>query len=60
MVRATGMVLMLFALLGLIVHQVGMFEFLGALGATLLTIDVVHARSSKSRRVMTSLRDPLL
>jgi hypothetical protein len=60
MVRPIGVFLMLFALLSLIVHQIGMFELLGAVGTAFLALDVVLARSSKSTRAGTSLREPLL
>lgn len=59
MVRPVGVLLMVFSLLSLIVHQTGMFELLGGAAAALLAVDAVTARSSKSARA-TSLRDPLL
>lgn len=60
MVRPFGAFLLLFALLSLVVHQIGMFEVLGALGTALLVLDVMVARFSTSPRPATGLRDPLL
>lgn len=60
MVRPVGAFLLVFAMLSLIVHQIGMFEFLGAVGTALLAWDVALARLSKAPHPTGSLRDPLL
>lgn len=61
MVRPVGVFLFLFALLSLIVHQIGMFEFLTATAASVLLADLMVARLSGNRRhVSPSLREPLL
>lgn len=60
MVRPIGVLLMLFALLSLIVHQIGMFEFLAVLGTALLALDSVVTRSSSSKSTRAGLREPLL
>ncbi len=60
MVRPVGAFLLVFALLSLIVHQVGVFEFLVAVGAALLAWDVTLARFSKTPPPAGSLRGPLL
>jgi hypothetical protein len=60
MVRPIGAFLVLFALLSLIVHQIGIFEFLAALASVLLTLDIMRARFSTTPRAPGSLRDPLL
>ena len=54
MVRPIGAFLVLFALLSLIVHQIGIFEFLAALASVLLTL--LRARSNSARK--TSLLRP--
>ena len=59
MVRPVGAFLMMFALLSLIVHQVGIFEFFLAFGTALLALDVVLARFSKNEHAH-DLREPLL
>ena len=48
MVRPVGAFLLLFALLSLIVHQIGMFES-GQLGTVLLAWDIALARFSSFR-----------
>ena len=60
MVRPVGAFLLVFALLSLIVHQVGVFEFLVAVGTDLLAWDVTLARFSKTPPPAGSLRGPLL
>jgi predicted membrane protein len=59
MVRPVGAFLLVFALLSLIVHQIGMFEILGAVGTALLAWDIALARFSKTPHP-GSLRDPLI
>jgi hypothetical protein len=60
MVRPVGAFLLMFALLSLIVHQIGMFEFLGAVGTALLVLDVMVARFSTSTRPAGGFREPNL
>jgi hypothetical protein len=60
MVRPVGVFLLLFALLSLIVHQIGIFEFLTAAATVLLAVDIVYARFSRTPRVNSELREPLL
>jgi hypothetical protein len=61
MVRPVGAFLLVFALLSLIVHQIGMFEILGAVGTALLAWDIALARfTSKTPHPAESLRDPLI
>ena len=60
MVRPVGAFLLLFALLSLIVHQIGMFEILGAVGTALLAWDIALARFFKTPETAGSLRDPLM
>ncbi|MFL6306413.1 MAG: hypothetical protein ACJ713_13405 [Candidatus Sulfotelmatobacter sp.] len=60
MVRPVGAFLLLFALLSLIVHQIGMFEVLGAVGTALLAWDIALVRFFKTPEPAGSLRDPLL
>ncbi|MGE5083039.1 MAG: hypothetical protein ACM3ND_09065 [Acidobacteriota bacterium] len=60
MVRPVGAFLLVFAVLSLIVHQIGMFEILGAVGTALLAWDIALARFSKTPQPAGSLRDPLL
>ena len=59
MVRPVGAFLMMFALLSLIVHQIGIFEFLFAFGIVLVAVDVVLARFSRQAHA-NDLREPLL
>ena len=59
MVRPDGAFLMMFALLSLIVHQIGIFEFLLAFGTALLALDIVLARFSRNAHA-NNLREPLL
>jgi hypothetical protein len=59
MVRPVGAFLMMFALLSLIVHQIGIFEFLLAFGTALVAVDVVLARYSRDARA-NDVREPLL
>jgi hypothetical protein len=59
MVRPVGAFLMMFALLSLIVHQVGIFEFLFAFGTVLVAVDVVLARFSRDAHA-NDLREPWL
>ena len=60
MVRPVGAFLLVFALLSLIVHQIGMFEILAAVGTALLAWDIALARFSKTPQPAESLRDPLI
>lgn len=60
MVRPVGAFLLVFALLSLIVDQIGMFEFLAAVGTALLAWDIALARFAKTPQPAASLRDPLL
>ncbi|HKU27645.1 MAG TPA: hypothetical protein VJQ54_19395 [Candidatus Sulfotelmatobacter sp.] len=61
MIRPVGVFLLVFALLCLIVHQIGMFELLSALATSLLLADVMIARLASNRRPAGSgLREPLL
>lgn len=60
MVRPVGAFLLVFAMLSLIVHQIGMFEFLAAVGTALLAWDIALARLSKTPHPAGSLRDPVL
>ncbi|HEX6822212.1 MAG TPA: hypothetical protein VF123_09170 [Candidatus Sulfotelmatobacter sp.] len=60
MVRPVGAFLLVFAVLSLIVHQIDMFEILGAVGAALLAWDIALVRFSKTAQPSGSLRDPLL
>jgi hypothetical protein len=60
MVRPVGAFLLVFAMLSLIVHQIGMFEILGAVGTVLLAWDIALARFSKTPHPAGSLRDPLI
>ena len=61
MVRPVGVFLLVFALLCLIVHQIGMFEFLAATATSLLFADVMIARLWRNRREASPvLREPLL
>ena len=59
MVRPVGAFLMMFALLSLIVHQVGIFEFLLAFGTALVALDMVLARFSRNAHAH-DLRERLL
>jgi hypothetical protein len=60
MVRPVGAFLLVFALLSLIVDQIGMFEFLGAVGTAMLAWDITLARFANASQPAGSLRDPLL
>lgn len=60
MLRPLSAFLVLFCLLSLIVHQVGMFEFLGAMAIAVLAIDIVLARASKRSCSRIALREPIL
>lgn len=60
MVRPVGAFFLVFALLSLIVHQIGMFEILGVLGTVLLAWDITLARFSKTTSPAGSLREPYL
>jgi len=60
MVRPVGFFLLVFALLSLIVRQIGMFEILAAVGTALLAWDIALARFSKTPQQAGSLRDPLI
>jgi hypothetical protein len=60
MVRPVGVFLILFAVLSLIVHQIAIFEFLTVLAIIVLAVDTVYARFSRTPRVSSDLRDPLL
>lgn len=59
MVRPIGAFLLLFSLLSLIVHQIGMFEFLGALATAMLAVDLLVARY-RNPRPANVVREPLL
>jgi hypothetical protein len=59
MVRPVGAFLMMFAVLSLIVHQIGIFEFLLAFGTALVAVDVVLARYFRDARA-NDVREPLL
>ncbi len=60
MVRPVGVFLLVFALLSLIVHQIGMFEFLAALATALLAVDILLARLSRAQSVGNSPRERFL
>ena len=60
MVRPVGVFLLLFAVLSLIVHQIGMFELLVAVATTLLGADIMISRFSKTPRTPTELRQPFV
>jgi len=60
MVRPVGVFLILFAVLSLIVHQIAIFEFLTVLAIIVLAVDTVYARFSRTPRVSSDLRGPLL
>jgi hypothetical protein len=60
MLRPVGVYLVMFALLCLIVHQIGMFELIAALATALLAADVIIARYSKTRHQDDPFREPLL
>lgn len=61
MIRPVGAFLLVFALLCLIVHQIGMCEFLAAVATSLLLADVMIARLwSHHRQASPVLREPLL
>ena len=60
MVRPVGVFLLVFALLSLIVQQLGMFELLGAAGVVLLGVDVLQSRLSSNERSMVPLRERML
>lgn len=60
MIRPVGVYLLMFALLSLIVHQIGMFELLAAIATALLLADVMIARFSKTRHESDPFRAPLL
>lgn len=60
MVRPVGVFLLVFALLSLIVQQLGMFELLGATGVVLLGVDILQSRLSSNERSMVPLRERML
>ncbi|HZQ94446.1 MAG TPA: hypothetical protein VFA67_05505 [Candidatus Sulfotelmatobacter sp.] len=60
MVRPVAAFIVVFALLSLIVHQIGMFELFAAAASLTLLVDVMIGRLSKSPRTPNTLRDPLL
>jgi hypothetical protein len=60
MVRPIGVFLWVFALLSLIVHQIGIFELLAGIATSLLLADVMISRLSGNRRhASPTLRDLL-
>ena len=61
MVRPVGVYLLMFALLSLVVHQIGMFELLALVATALLVADVMIARfSHKARHGSNPFHEPLL